>query len=374
MIIKLSEEKTELTPEAESPASSIEKKYVLVKQNKVQKSGASTKYNLPYRIKALKSFGDVTAGDYGGYVASEDNLSQEGDCWIYGECAVYENAKVSGNAAIKPFGAVMSRVFGNAIITHNSVIEGAYVYEDAAVGGEAIVGLLSHVFGKARVTGGKIYGAKISGESRVFNTEDFVPVIRDATVSGHVSVFGGSISGLSKIRGDARVGENAQIKDQTSIEGKAYIKGSAIIQGSSLVSGTAEVSDNSILDSARVIGSAKISNFSKITGALIKDSAVISMEDGGVIEGLNITVSGSAKVKGTPIIKSVKGSIRIGEDAIVADNAQISDYSEITRKGHVFGHATVSGSNSKPGVVTGDAQVFGDAVVRGKVVSSGNIF
>jgi hypothetical protein len=36
-----------------------------------------------YRIQALKDFGYVKAGDFGGWVESESNLSQEGDCWIY---------------------------------------------------------------------------------------------------------------------------------------------------------------------------------------------------------------------------------------------------------------------------------------------------
>ena len=32
-----------------------------------------------YRIEALKDFGDVKEGDKGGYVESEDNLSQNGN-------------------------------------------------------------------------------------------------------------------------------------------------------------------------------------------------------------------------------------------------------------------------------------------------------
>lgn len=35
---------------------------------------------LLYRIKALKNFANVKAGEYGGYVSSEENLSQDGDC------------------------------------------------------------------------------------------------------------------------------------------------------------------------------------------------------------------------------------------------------------------------------------------------------
>ena len=36
-----------------------------------------------HRIHALKSFGNVKKGDLGGWVESEENLSQEGECWIY---------------------------------------------------------------------------------------------------------------------------------------------------------------------------------------------------------------------------------------------------------------------------------------------------
>ena len=47
-----------------------------------------------HRIQALKSFGDVTEGDLGGWVESEANLSHLGDCWVFG------NALVSGNAHV----------------------------------------------------------------------------------------------------------------------------------------------------------------------------------------------------------------------------------------------------------------------------------
>ena len=59
-----------------------------------------------HRIQALKSFGDVTKGDFGGWVASEANLSQEGLCWVsekarvYGAARVFENACVYRNARV----------------------------------------------------------------------------------------------------------------------------------------------------------------------------------------------------------------------------------------------------------------------------------
>jgi hypothetical protein len=57
-----------------------------------------------YRIRALRDFGDAVsgfrAGDLGGWVTGEHNLSQEGDCWIFGNAKVTGNAQVSGNARV----------------------------------------------------------------------------------------------------------------------------------------------------------------------------------------------------------------------------------------------------------------------------------
>ncbi|MCW1013160.1 polymer-forming cytoskeletal protein, partial [Streptococcus anginosus] len=41
-----------------------------------------------FRIKALISFGSVEAGELGGYVAKEGNLSHEGDAWVSGDAWV----------------------------------------------------------------------------------------------------------------------------------------------------------------------------------------------------------------------------------------------------------------------------------------------
>lgn len=53
-----------------------------------------------HRVKALKDFDDVKKGELGGYVESERNLSQAGNCWVYGNAKVCDNAKVCGDAMI----------------------------------------------------------------------------------------------------------------------------------------------------------------------------------------------------------------------------------------------------------------------------------
>ena len=51
-----------------------------------------------FRIKALISFGNVRAGDVGGYIEKEENLSQYGNAWVSGDAEVSGNAWVYGNA------------------------------------------------------------------------------------------------------------------------------------------------------------------------------------------------------------------------------------------------------------------------------------
>lgn len=53
-----------------------------------------------YRIKALRDFDVVKAGDLGGWVESESNLSQDDTCWVSGDAWVYGEAKVSGDAVV----------------------------------------------------------------------------------------------------------------------------------------------------------------------------------------------------------------------------------------------------------------------------------
>jgi len=54
------------------------------------------------RIKAIRDIPkyNVKSGDFGGYIASESNLSQEDDAWVSGNAMVSGNARVSDDALI----------------------------------------------------------------------------------------------------------------------------------------------------------------------------------------------------------------------------------------------------------------------------------
>ena len=67
-----------------------------------------------FRIKALVEFGNVKAGELGGYVEKEKNLSHNGNAWVCENAVVCENAWVCGNAWVR----------GNAVVCENAWVRG----------------------------------------------------------------------------------------------------------------------------------------------------------------------------------------------------------------------------------------------------------
>ncbi len=71
-----------------------------------------------YRIQALRDFGDVKEGEFGGWIESEKNLSHEGSAWVSGDARVSGDAWVSGDADIKHSSDICSMSgFGSALRT-----------------------------------------------------------------------------------------------------------------------------------------------------------------------------------------------------------------------------------------------------------------
>lgn len=48
-----------------------------------------------HRIRAVISFAYIKAGEMGGWIETEDNLSHNGDAWVYGDAKVYGDAIMS---------------------------------------------------------------------------------------------------------------------------------------------------------------------------------------------------------------------------------------------------------------------------------------
>ena len=148
-----------------------------------------------FRIKALVEFGDVKAGELGGYVEKEENVSQDGNAWVSGDARVYGNAWVHGNA----------KVYDDAWVHGN-----AKVFDNAEVSGDA------KVYGNARVSG----NAWVYGDARVYG---------DAWACGNAWVRGNA-----RVYGDARVSGYALVSGNARVSGNAWVYGDAdyaLVQG-----------------------------------------------------------------------------------------------------------------------------------------------
>ena len=80
-----------------------------------------------YRIKAVKDFDSIKAGEFGGWIENEKNLSQDDNAWIYDDAMVFDNAKIFGNAEV--YGN--AKVYGNANVFGNAAIKGDAKVHDA---------------------------------------------------------------------------------------------------------------------------------------------------------------------------------------------------------------------------------------------------
>lgn len=129
-----------------------------------------------YRIQALKTFTKpggcnpvVHVGELGGYVEVEDNLSQDGNCWlfdkarvkdggkvlddaiVYDKCLVSKNSIIRGRSVVGGHCFVTnqsviidSRLEGNVIVNgHSTIHSGAYLYGEIGVDQSNIGGLVN---------------------------------------------------------------------------------------------------------------------------------------------------------------------------------------------------------------------------------------
>ena len=119
-----------------------------------------------FRIRALVEFGDVEAGELGGYVEKESNLGHDDNAWVYDNAWVCSDALVCGNARV--YGDV--RVYDNALVCGN-----ARVYDNALVCGNARVYDNARVYGDAQVSGDvRVCGdALVCGDARVCGNGDY---------------------------------------------------------------------------------------------------------------------------------------------------------------------------------------------------------
>lgn len=162
-----------------------------------------------WRIVAVKDFDNVHAGDMGGLVESEKNLSQNGYCWVKDEAKVYGNATVDDFAVVGEH----AKVYGNAEVFGDATVYGnAEIYDDATVQEKSGVDGYAKVHGDAHVGGtAQVHdNADIAGDAQIYG---------NSTISGNVVINGDDISVKDAlVSGDFTIdGEHDITSDITSI-------------------------------------------------------------------------------------------------------------------------------------------------------------
>ena len=162
------------------------------------------KYPFLHRIRALQDIGaDVKAGDLGGFVESESNLSASPDdsAWIYDDAIAAGNSFVDLGACLRDKAVVCD----DAYVSQKAVLSGSARAEDSSY-----------------VRGGVLSGkARVSGKSMILPSQETraLPVINGTcaiygTVLGNVRLTGSTV-----ILGDEVISNHT--KDTLVIDGAA---------------------------------------------------------------------------------------------------------------------------------------------------------
>lgn len=211
-------------------------KYIILQNDSIQHEGRTL-----YRIKALRSFKWVSAGDLGGYIEGEHNLSQIGTCWVFDDAKIFDKAIVRDEAEITN----EAQVFGEAIVADQAKVYGyANLRDDSMTMGHGEVCEYARLSNKAVVENhAKVYGhARVEGEASVRN---FAEVYGNARVTGYSFVDDDAkVYGYATIDGQARIYEHASVKDNGIVRGYANLSGYATVSKYGLVSDMADVNFN----------------------------------------------------------------------------------------------------------------------------------
>ena len=239
------------------PEETQEKKYELLPGDWIEIIDKNHKKHVLHRIRAIRDFDDVKAGDYGGYVESEDNLNQYDNSWIYSDAVrISKNARAWGNCRVSG----NSKLYNSAEVCDYAVVcDDAALYEDCKVHGKA------KVYGKCQISGISTVGenAKLDGEKIIIKD--------NAIISGHAS-----ISGKVWIEGVTIVDEHALIKGENIkiLGDHVYIKGYTEIKSN------ANIVTNDDFITVDNLGE----NRNTLTSYLTKDNVIMMVIGGGYSE------------------------------------------------------------------------------------------
>lgn len=124
------------------------------------------------QIRALIDFGHIKKGDLGGYIRSEQNLSQQGLSWIDKGAIVTGTASIENNAYIAD----------EVVVSGNSTVKDyAYISDNAVIAGNSIIADSAEIGGKMVIINSTVSGQTslhqsytVKNENLKENTDDYV--------------------------------------------------------------------------------------------------------------------------------------------------------------------------------------------------------
>lgn len=317
-----------------------------------------------FRIRAVRDFSDVKAGDLGGWVASDGvykagrltalaNLDHNGDCWLYDNAKSFYGGRICGDAKMYEDSEVIGRglVGGRAKVRDNIVVDGRNSFQTNS----AIVGTDCDVSGSGHIVSHR------SGLKKQFEPKyEFTGERKD-----HEGILVKRIRALRSF-GDVAKGDlGGWIEHERNLahDGEAWVGNSAVAAGMSVVRDNAQMTGQAaIYDSVVLCDDARMMGNSAAAGhASVRDRALL-MEDAYVHEYARIAddacVSGRSEISGS---SEVSGEADVSGDVVVRDRATVMDHAILTDNVVVRDQATVCGWSRLSGKdVISDEEVLGE--------------
>lgn len=299
------------------------------------------------QIIALVDFGDVKAGDPGGWIDSESVLAHAGHCWIYDENTLaFAGCKISGNARITQPCLLRDNVIisDNVWIDHADLSHGAIISDNVTIQSSTVHGDC-HLFGDARILQqseivaargltverdqilqiydratvinsrivhqAQIYGdaivsyAFIEHRAEVFddaliegNDENNVWICDCAKVYGRAQVIAGTgDDAIPTLRYSSQVGEQARIEGNCVLKHHVLVGGNAVLRGGPIL-----LDDHILIEgAARILGEVLIENHVDIRGHTTVEAAA---DDAIHLRGPKV-YSDAQHITRTPLIGSL---------------------------------------------------------------------
>lgn len=254
-----------------------------------------------WQIEALCAFGDVDAGQCGGWIEEEANLSQAGNCWLEADVFVWGKARVEDDATICGESEIchQARVSGNAHVEHSCISGECHIYGSARVLEQsqviAVLGLTEdaelrlQIYGDATVRASRIvHQAQIYGHAQVNNAfiEHRSAIFDNAVIAGNEenNVW---ICDCAQVSGNARIIAGSGDSQIPTIRYSSKVYGNAVIEGDCVLKHLVQVYGDAVLLGGPVLldNNVRVYGQAKVMGNVLIENNVQVYEEASV-EGL----------------------------------------------------------------------------------------